>query len=585
MNGTADGETDCGSPTGCTDLTTDSNNCGTCGNVCNGTGENGTCLGGVCEMGTPTPTPTPGIVILAPSQVELLGVQIGASQSQVLTLTNEQPGVPLDLTAITFTVTNPLGEPSEWSETDTCGINGTGSMTLSPDGEPGSQCMITVTFTPTVGGDQIASVSVASDYTGAAPSVELIGSAPAPPTPTSTSSSGAGGAGSPPDPVIAPSSINFGSETVGNTSAAQPVTLTNDSQITLTINASPAAAPAPAGVVVTGPFTIATDSCSGVPLTTQGSRCTVTVAFFPMVAGPQTGNLTFNDNAASNPLHPQAVQLLGTGSFATPAPTPNGPMPPIPSISPSSINFETVTVGVSSASHTVTVTNQSQIPLAMASPATSILGPFAVATGTDTCSGATLLQNAKCVVSLTFTPTGPGAVSGSVTFIDNAETNALSSQSVTLIGVGTSSTPVPTPAPAGQSPTTMIVPSGLTFSGVPLQTASAPQAVTIKNTSGSAELDITAVQITSSSGAAVAAQFTEMDNCTTAPIGPLASCTVNVTFTPASAGSQQASLTFVDNVPYNPTEPGQSVTMAGTGLAPSTATPVASSTPPGIGKI
>jgi len=570
------GQTDCGSTDGCQDTTSSSTDCGVCGNACDGTGENGTCQSSQCELGTPTPaaTPTPsGPVILSPSQVRLFGVPIGTSQSQVLTLTNEQPGVPLSISAINFTVISPVGATLEWSETDTCGINGTGSSTLSQYGAPGDQCTITVTFAPMVGGAQIVSLSIASDYTGTAPSVELIASAPGTPTPTSISSPGAGGPGSPPPPVIAPSSINFGSEVVGGTSNTQTVTVTNDSQILLIMNASPASPPVPAGVAVTGPFTIVTDDCSGVTLAAQ-AKCTVTVAFSPTVVGSQTGNLVFGDNAATNVLNPQSVQLLGTGSLSAPVPTPSGPVPPIPAISPSNIDFGSVTVAVSSAPQTVTVTNQSQIALVMASPATSIVGSqFAVVADTDTCSGVTLGENAKCSVSLTFTPTGPGAVTGSVTFLDNARTSALNSQSETLLGDGSLSTPVPTPS-GPTPPPPVISPSSINFGTESIGGTSAAEPVTVTNQSNIA-LVMASPAVTVTGPFAIAT-----DGCSGTTLDAQGKCSVELTYTATAAGPQTGTLTFTDNAPNTITNP-QNVPLVGTGssLSGTTATPVPSGTP------
>jgi len=375
--------------------------------------------------------------------VQLFGVVIGNTASSVITLSNDQPDNSLNLTAITITVTSPSGATSEWSETDTCGINGTGSPTLTPEGTgASSQCTITVTFAPTTGGVQIASLSIASDFTGAAPAAELIGFAPSPATATPTPGPGGGGPGTPPAPQIVPSIINFSPETVGVTSGSQ----------------------------------------------------------------------------------------------------------------------------------NVTVTNKSNIPLVMESPAETITGPFAIG-ATDTCEGATLGAGAACVLSLTFTPTGPGEAIGAVSFLDNAASSVVAPQAVQLRGFGTFSTPVPTSAP-GQSAGSTISKSSLGLGSVEVGNTSAPMSVTITSTSPTAQLVISAVTITSTEGDSVAAQFAETDNCTGTPPPLLSegqSCTVSVTFTPAAAGSFQASLVFNDNVPFSLGHP-QSVALSGTGYSPA-ATP------------
>lgn len=427
------GESDCGSTDGCQNTMTSTIDCGVCGTVCDQTGQNGVCSGGSCENGTPTPLPTPnGYPILAPNSIPSIGavvVAIGDSSAPyTITLTNDQVGVSLSLTAITITVTNPLGATPEWSETDTCGINGSGSTTLNPAGNPGSQCQIYVTFAPTIAGVQIASLSIASDFTATAPAVELIGSAPAPATTTPTPVPGGGGPGTPPPPEINPSVINFSPETIGVTSGDQ----------------------------------------------------------------------------------------------------------------------------------IVIVKNQSNIPLVMASTAETITGPFAIG-ATDTCEGLTLNANASCVLSLTFTPTGPGEAIGSVTFLDNASGSAVAPQAVQLRGYGTFIT-LPTPAPAGPPASSTISRSSLNFGAVEAGNTSAPMSVTITSTSPTTPLSISALTITGGG----ATQFAESDNCTTGPLYQGQSCTASVTFAPAIAGSYQASLVFNDNVPASISHP-QSVSLSGVG--------------------
>ncbi len=297
-------------------------------------------------------------------------------------------------------------------------------------------------------------------------------------------------------------------------------------------------------------------------------KCTVAVAFAPTITGPQTGSLVFTDNAVSSPLYPQAVQLIGNGTVGTPVPTPGGQTPPVPKILPASIDFGTETVGVTSGSENVTVTNHSSIPLVMASPAETITGPFAIPSGaTDTCEGVTLGAGASCVVSLAFTPTGSGEVLGSVSFLDNAPSNILTPQTAQLRGFGTFSTPVPTPAPAGQSASATISPASLNLGAVELGNSSATMNVKITSTSATTPLVIDAVTITSTGSDSVAAQFSEADNCTAGPLGDGQSCTVSITFTPAGAGSFQASLVLSDNVPFNISHP-QSVSLTASGYSP-----------------
>jgi hypothetical protein len=101
---------------------------------------------------------------------------------------------------------------------------------------------------------------------------------------------------------LTPTSLSFGSVTVGNTSAAKTVTLKNvgTSAITITsITISGAAA---------GDFA-QTNSC-GSSLAASAS-CTISVTFKPTMTGTRSAMLKVTDSAAGSP---QTVSLAGTGS-------------------------------------------------------------------------------------------------------------------------------------------------------------------------------------------------------------------------------------------------------------------------------
>jgi hypothetical protein len=61
------------------------------------------------------------------------------------------------------------------------------------------------------------------------------------------------------------------------------------------------------GVQASAPFSIATDSCSNVPIQGQAS-CSITVNFAPTTLGTSTGTLTVNSAAGQS-----TTQLSGTG--------------------------------------------------------------------------------------------------------------------------------------------------------------------------------------------------------------------------------------------------------------------------------
>jgi hypothetical protein len=97
---------------------------------------------------------------------------------------------------------------------------------------------------------------------------------------------------------LSPTSLNFGNQKVGTTSAGKTVKLTNRGQGALTI----------AGITTTAGYS-QTNNC-GSSLGSNTS-CTITVKFRPSALGTQNGTLTIKDNAAGSP---QKVTLTGVGT-------------------------------------------------------------------------------------------------------------------------------------------------------------------------------------------------------------------------------------------------------------------------------
>ena len=123
--------------------------------------------------------------------------------------------------------------------------------------------------------------------------------------------SGLGGAASAPDMTeffgtsssnpgasVSPTSLTFGSQTVGTTSAAQTVTLSNTGSAALTITS----------IVASGDFA-ASNTCGG--SLAAGGNCSISVTLTPTASGTRTGSLSVTDNATGSP---QTVSLTGTGS-------------------------------------------------------------------------------------------------------------------------------------------------------------------------------------------------------------------------------------------------------------------------------
>ena len=97
--------------------------------------------------------------------------------------------------------------------------------------------------------------------------------------------------------TLSPSSLNFGNQTVGQPSAPQAVTLSNNQSVTLTISS----------ITASGDYS-QTNNC-GTSLAANSS-CTINVVFTPTTTGTRTGTLTVNDNGPGNP---HTASLTGVG--------------------------------------------------------------------------------------------------------------------------------------------------------------------------------------------------------------------------------------------------------------------------------
>jgi ASPM-SPD-2-Hydin domain-containing protein len=97
---------------------------------------------------------------------------------------------------------------------------------------------------------------------------------------------------------LSPTSLTFAKQTVGTTSAAKTVALTNTGNATLNITS----------ISASGDFAQTNDCGSSV---VAGAGCLIQVRFTPTRQGGRTGTITVTDNA---PNSPQQVSLSGSGS-------------------------------------------------------------------------------------------------------------------------------------------------------------------------------------------------------------------------------------------------------------------------------
>jgi len=328
------------------------------------------------------------------------------------------------------------------------GVSTTCSSTLAAN----ASCTYSVTFTPTVMNAASGTLVMGTD----------VGSQTVTFSGKGLQTSGAASAGT----------LNFGSQDINTTSAAQSLTLSNTGNTSLAINA----------ISVAGQYSVS-HNCAG--SLAVGANCTINVVFAPATMGSQSGSVTLDTAGGKS-----VVTLTGTGLQA------------VASVAPTSLNFGNQSVGVASAQQTFTLSNTGNRVMSVSSPTTSGLIQWSV---TSNC-GVTLAAGASCSYTATFTPKYQGAASESMV-VNTSGGNT----TVWFNGVGTE-------VVLNANPTSVA------FGNVQAG-QSAARTFTLSN---SGNVAATNLAFTPPSG------FSQSNTCTTT-LAPNASCTVTVTFAPAAA--------------------------------------------------
>src|ERR1700688_2026906 len=206
---------------------------------------------------------------LTPTSLSFGTLAVGLT-SAVKTVTLKNVGT----TAITITSIAVTGaEAGDFPKTATsCGS----SLAVA------ASCTVSVTFKPTTTGARSANLTFTDSAAGSPQQVPLSG--------TGTTAE------------ITPTSVSFGSVTVGTISAAKTVTLKNVGTTAITITSVTIAGTDPGDFGQTNPC--------GSSLAADAS-CTISVTFKPIVTGNRSATLKVTDNAAGSP---QQVSSSGTGS-------------------------------------------------------------------------------------------------------------------------------------------------------------------------------------------------------------------------------------------------------------------------------
>jgi len=298
--------------------------------------------------GVPPPRLSP-----APVSVDFGTYSEGQTSSvQTVTLTNSG-GIPL--THVTPEMSGDFSIPA--------GLNNC-TQTLAV----GAQCQIGMVFIPSQTGARSGSLAVTATELAKPLLVPLSGYGVSPSGVSAT-----------------PLSIDFGSYALGQTSAVQKVTLTNNGGVPLTsLNAT-----------VTGDYAISLAASTCGSTLAVKAQCQMGVVFTPSQGGLRTGTFTLTASELTKPLQ---VALTGTG-LATPA----------ISATPGSVSFGNYNVGQTSPVQTVLLINSGGV--ALSNVVAAVSGDFSIPPGTNTC-GASLDVGAQCQVGVVFAPSQAGARPG-----------------------------------------------------------------------------------------------------------------------------------------------------------------------------
>ncbi|HEV2464435.1 MAG TPA: choice-of-anchor D domain-containing protein [Acidobacteriaceae bacterium] len=414
---------------------------------------------------------TGGAVIVSPTSLSWNKVAVGnQSGLKTVTLTNSGSAA-ITINSIGITGTNPA---DFGVRSNTCGTTVAAS----------ASCTATIVFKPTTSGTRTATLNFNDSDSASPQQVSLTGLGTAPAGVVSAT----------------PGSLSFGTTNVGSTSTAQIITVTNNTASSVTLNTAVLSDPTD--------FSVLSTTC-GSTLGVSAS-CTTNIAFTPANSGTLSGTWSITSSASATPLTVNLTGIAAPGGIAT--------------LSPSSYDFPTQGAGTVSPPVAFTLTNQSGT-LNITNISISNTG----FTQSNNC-GSSLAAGASCTISVQFAPPTASAQSATLSVVDGANN---SPQTASLTGNDTTAT-------------LKVKPQNLAYGPQLLGRPSNPQIVTVTNGTGN---PVTISSIMESGSA-----FTQTNTCipsgsSTGSLGPYASCSISVIFTPSTAGSLTGSVTVTTSSP------------------------------------
>lgn len=373
-----------------------------------------------------------------------------------------------------------------------------GTCTTASTVAPGASCTVGVGFTPASSGARSGTLTITNNGSGSPLAVALSGT----------------GIANSPVAQLAPGSLSF-NQTIGVASTPQTITVSNTGTSALKLSSITVSGAAAADYVIDSSST-----CASGGSVAANNSCNVKVVFTPSSSGARAASLNVAHNAANSP---STVALNGVGNAV-----PQGTL----TLNQSSMAFASTSVGASS-QQSVTLGNSGSAALTLSSMSVTGSNGADFVVGGDCTVGASLPVGSNCTAKVTFSPTAVGTRTGTLTI--NTSNSSNPSATVALSG-----TAVAAPVPA-----VSVSPGQLDLGGVTVGQTSSAKVISIQNT-GNAPLNISSIAATPTS-------FAQTNDCG-ATLAAGASCTVNTSFTAATAGAATGTLTIVSNAAGSPTK-------------------------------
>lgn len=440
-----------------------------------------------------------------------------------------QPGLALDATSLdlgsqglgttgaarTLTVTNNGQADLNFSAIAASGVHAGdivlgGSCAVGTPVAASASCTVTVALHPSALGARAATLSLATNAAIGTATVSLSGEGVAEPAPAL---------------ALSQPSLGFGRVTIGTTSIARTVTVSNSGSAALLIS----------GIQSTASEFKVTHNCPA--SLAPGSACTISVTYTPAAANAAE-SVVITSNAFSSP---NSVVLTGLGTTTV--------LPVLAwSGSDSALSFASTEVGKSLDAAPLTLVNNGPGAVTVSAIGAAGANADAFSIGGGTCLGGVILPvGASCTVVVSFVPDVAGARSA-VLLVASSGSNP---PDIPLTGTGIAGTATAGSGSSGGGTSTggstatgtlAVTPAALDYRSIVVRTGgrSEPLIVRISNSSAT---DATIASVTTT-GSFVVAPAGAADACPGVPwtLAAGASCTVAVTFAPGASGTATGTL-------------------------------------------